>query len=87
MPWAVEAERTDDELWVLSEVSVAARRVEKLPLPDQQAPDIQAVTMGWPEWRREAVTLCPVEADGAICEGLRYDEEIGLMVSSSVSRG
>ncbi|GKY89144.1 CRISPR-associated helicase/endonuclease Cas3 [Sinisalibacter aestuarii] len=79
VPWADEADRTEDELWVLSEVSVAARRAEKLALPDQDVPEILAVTKGWPEWRREAVTLCPVGADGRICEGLHYRAAEGLV--------
>ncbi len=79
IPWVAEAERTEEELWVLSEVSVAARRLETLPLPDQAAQEISAVKANWPAWRRDSVTLCPVAGDGSICEGLRYEAIEGLV--------
>lgn len=67
------------EAWSLSEVSVRAARVDRLPLPDQSAPAIVAATRDWPAWKRAEVCLCPVAEDGAICAGLRYDRDCGLV--------
>ncbi len=77
VPWAKDC--TDNEAWALSEVSARRRRLESLPLPDQTADEILAVTRDWPEWKRNAVRVCPVDDDGQICEGLRYHAEIGLV--------
>lgn len=74
-PWA-----TDN--WPLSEVSARRARLDRLPLPDQSDPAILAVTADWPEWKRSETRLCPVAADGTICEGLRYDPEYGLVFTS-----
>lgn len=64
--------------WHLSEMQVAARRLARLDLPDQTAPEIMALTADWPDWRRAAVTVCPMGPEGEICAGLRYDPERGL---------
>lgn len=78
LPWA-EAE-TPEEAWMLSEVSASARRLAQYDLPDQGAPEIAAITTGWPDWRRNTVSFCPVAEDGTICEGLTYDPEMGLIL-------
>ena len=70
-PWA-----GDD--WALSEVSARRARLDRLPLPDQSAPSLQAVTRDWPDWKLAEYMLCPVADDGTICEGLRYEADIGL---------
>ncbi len=70
------------EAWMLSEVQAAARRLDALPLPDQAAPAITAVTSDWPEWKRREVRVCPVDDAGGICGGLRYDHSFGLIFSS-----
>ena len=62
-----------------SEVQVAEHRLQGLTLPDQAAPEIAALKADWPEWRRASVTVCPLGADGAICEGLRYDPDEGVV--------
>lgn len=67
----------------LSEVSIAAYRVQGLPLPDQSSPEIRAVKRDWPDWMQARLTLCPVSEDGMICEGLSYDPERGLLCGSS----
>lgn len=72
------AGRNDAEGWQLSEVQVAERRLRGLSLPDQAMPEITTVTADWPEWRRASVVVCPVSADGCICDGLRYDGERGV---------
>lgn len=79
-PWAKQG---DAEAWALSEVSAARTRLDALPLPDQAAPGIVAVTRDWPDWKRAQYRLCPVEEGGHICEGLRYDPECGLVFVSS----
>lgn len=84
VPWAGEGTSLD-ELWQMSELSAAKARLDRLPLPDQASPAIAAAKRDWPEWRRDAVTLCPVE-DGVICEGLTYDGEIGLSFVSPIVR-
>ncbi len=65
--------------WALSEVSAATRRLEGLPLPDQAAPGIAALVADWPAWKQRQATVCPLGPGGAICEGLRYDAELGLI--------
>ena len=75
LPWAED----DDPAvaWALSEVSAARKRFERL-LPDQEAPEIRDVKKNWPEWRREAYHVSPVDKAGAIGEGMLYDSERGL---------
>lgn len=65
--------------WALAEVSVAVRRLRALALADQQRPEIAAIKATWPEWRRNAVTICPVDEGGRLCEGLSYASDLGLM--------
>ncbi|MDD7970600.1 CRISPR-associated helicase Cas3' [Roseinatronobacter alkalisoli] len=79
-PWADGA---GPEAWALSEVSVRVKRLKGVSLPDQSAPEIVAVTRDWPDWKQAEARLCPVGEDGAICEGLRYDAECGLVFVSS----
>lgn len=67
------------EAATLSEVSASARRLARLELPDQEAPEFAVFRKDWPEWRKAAVTLCVVGEDGAICKGLAYDGEMGLL--------
>ncbi|HQS47788.1 MAG TPA: hypothetical protein PK706_15375 [Xanthobacteraceae bacterium] len=80
VPWAEGHGSDSFEGWMLSEVQAAARRLERLELPDQRAPEITAVTKDWPEWRRNTVTVCPVAADGSIAEGLHYQAAEGLLL-------
>ncbi len=75
---------TDAEGWQLSEVQVAAHRLARLALPDQAAPEIVALTADWPDWRRAGVTICPLGADGAICNGLRYDPGMGIVFAADI---
>lgn len=69
----------------LSEVQASVKRLAALPLPDQTAPEILALTAPWAEWLRAAVTVCPVDEAGVICEGLRYDPSIGLILKDTSS--
>ncbi len=87
-PWA--SDQTDSsqhmtpaELESLSEVRASAQRLKDVELPPQDAPAIQAFARDWPEWKRAAVTVCPVGDKGAICHGLRYDDELGLLFESA----
>jgi len=63
--------------WALAEVSARASRLHDLP--DQDTPAIRAIKADWPEWKRAAVTICPVGPDGSICDGLGYDPGLGLL--------
>lgn len=63
----------------MSEVQVAQARLAGLDLPDQAAPAIAALVAGWPDWQRDAVTVCPLGSGGAICAGLGYDPALGLV--------
>ena len=87
LPWAFDVDRTEAELWMLSEVSASKARLSNTILPDQDTPALLAAKADWPNWRKTAVTLCPVEPDGTICEGLRYDRKYGLLFSSPERRG
>jgi len=73
-PWA-----EGPEGWALSEVTASRTRLDALPLPDQTAAEIAAVTAAWPDWKRVEQRVCPVGEGGAICEGLRYDADLGLL--------
>ncbi len=67
--------------WALSEVSASLKRFGCL-VPEQDTPEIRAVKSSWPEWRREACKVCPIDEDGCtIGHSLLYDE-CGLRVSS-----
>ncbi|MCA8879642.1 MAG: CRISPR-associated helicase Cas3' [Rhodobacteraceae bacterium] len=81
VPWAIGETAADSAQ--LSEVQASARRLAALDLPDQTAAAIVAFTADWPDWRRRAVMVCPVDEDGVICAGLRYDAEQGLMFTST----
>lgn len=75
-PWAEDA---GGDGWALSEVAARRATVDALPLPDQDAPEIRAITADWPDWKRREMRLCPVGADGTICDGLRYCKDTGLL--------
>ncbi|GHG98419.1 CRISPR-associated helicase/endonuclease Cas3 [Pseudodonghicola xiamenensis] len=74
-PWIAGSEG-----WALSEVSASRKRLARFDLPDQDAPEIVALTRDWPEWKRAALRICPVAGDGTICPGLRYETEMGLVL-------
>lgn len=63
--------------WPLSEVTASAHRLDALVLPDQTSAEVQAVRAHWPDWKQ--AVLCVVRDDGAICEGLRYEADRGLV--------
>jgi len=76
-PWA-----DGPDGWALSEVTASRLRLAALPLPGQTAPEIAAVMANWPDWKCAETRVCPVEVGGAICEGLRYDADLGLLFGS-----
>ena len=78
-PWAGCEWSTERAL--LSEVQASRRRLEGLDLPDQDRPEITAIKRDWPEWRRSAALVCPVDESGLICEGLYYVAERGLLLN------
>lgn len=81
-PWA---EGRDG--WALSEVTASRARLDAQPLPDQTAPEIAALMVDWPEWKRVETRICPVEEGGVICEGLQYDVDLGLLFNTPHTRG
>jgi CRISPR-associated endonuclease/helicase Cas3 len=84
LPWATQANYALSriELESLSEVSIGVTRLRGLTLPDQKSSMIVKFTKDWPDWRRTSVTVCPVAANGAICDGLSYKADLGLMLNS-----
>jgi CRISPR-associated endonuclease/helicase Cas3 len=80
VPWAGGEWRVDS--CQLSEVQAARRRVEKLALPDQEAPEIAAIRAALPGWFSQSRMICPVGDDGMIAEGLDYCPERGLTFSA-----
>lgn len=68
--------------WAYSEVTASRKRLERLPLPDQDDPLFSQVTRTWPAWKRKECRLCVVDDAGAICEGLRYSIDTGLIFLS-----
>jgi CRISPR-associated endonuclease/helicase Cas3 len=81
LPWTDDGQSFVDSCQ-LSEVQAAASRLASLSLPDQSAPGIAALTARWPEAQRAAVTVCPVDREGVICEGLIYDPAVGVVFGS-----
>lgn len=79
--WSDAPDRAEAE--ALSEVSASAARLAGLDLPDQGQPEFTAITADWPDWRKASVTVCVVERDGTICEGLAYDADLGLLFAGS----
>ena len=79
VPWSEMPELSAAENAQLSELQASERRLAGVELPDQESPEIAALKADWPDWKREAVTVCPVGASGTICEGLRYKADRGLL--------
>ena len=79
-PWC----RADipERAWVLSEVQCARWRVPE-DLPDQEASLITAVKAAWPQGKRDHAILCPVDEDGRVADGLRYDPARGLIFQTT----
>ena len=75
MPWAGEGEFG----WPLSEVQISSVRYRNLQGVDQERPEIAAVREEWPDWMRKRVVVAPVEEDGRICDGLKYNSELGIV--------
>lgn len=80
LPWAAAGpgspERADAEF--LSEVRAAAKRCKSLELPPQDDSAVRAFVVDWPDWRRQSAVVCPVDEEGDIAAGMRYDGETGL---------
>jgi len=77
-PWA-DGESMVDRCQ-LSEVQASERKLRALAPPDHQShTNITALTKDWPDWKRKAITVCPVAPNGTICEGLRYEANRGLL--------
>ncbi len=64
--------------WQSSETQVSAHRYGNLAGVDQDRPEIAEARQGWPKWTKAFVFVAPVADDGSICEGLRYDSELGV---------
>jgi CRISPR-associated endonuclease/helicase Cas3 len=79
----LEGEVWSAETRQYAEVSAAAYKLDRLPLPDQMTPEVSAVKEGWPDWMQTCLVVCPLDEAGAICEGLSYDRERGLIFGSS----
>ena len=82
-PWC-RADRPE-RAWVLSEVQCSRWRVPK-DLPDQGGPSIVGAMAAWPKGKRDHAILCPVDEDGRIADGLRYDPVRGLIVPMTEPR-
>ena len=78
IPWAEDSDLAT--AWALSEISADRVRFKSL-LPDQERSEIRSVKASWPDWRREACWVCPVEeVNGAIGDRLLYDKAHGLTI-------
>lgn len=85
VPWSQDPDRF--HALALSEVQLALRKYRPLALSDLQAtPEIGVFTAGWKDWERATKAVAVVAEDGAICEGLRYERDRGLIFASSVLR-
>ena len=63
--------------WYQSELEVSAVRYNKLTEPNQELQMIKTVKADWSPARAKYVKIVPVSSDGRICDGLRYDPQIG----------
>ena len=79
VPYAGEG-RAD---WAMSEVQLSAVKFTQLTGPDQERPDIRKVKKNWSESRAKYTIVAPLGQGGRICEGLRYDAELGIIVTPS----
>ena len=75
VPWAGDGPYG----WQSSEVRVSAVRYLQLPGVDQNQREIAALREHWPSWMQSSVYVSPVEEDGRICDGLRYDNVRGVV--------
>ncbi len=65
--------------WALSEVQISKARYKKLDGVDQNNPMLKAAKADWPQWMQDKIVLAVVDAEGGICEGLRYAQSYGLV--------
>lgn len=77
VPWIQGATLSKIENWALSEVTASAYRLDALNLPDQTTPEVKAIRANWPDWKQAVLSV--VGDGGAICDGLRYEADKGLM--------
>ncbi len=79
IPWAGAEDPTRAQ--ALSEVRMSKQRYDKLPSrPDQTLPEVVAFKRDWPEWKQKRVIVAIVDESGIICEGLKYNADIGLLI-------
>ncbi len=79
VPYAQDPDRSEAELWMLSEVSISTRKLRDLTLPDQDEADVIGATALWPDWKKASVTVCAVSEGGEIAPSLQYYAEWGLI--------
>lgn len=65
--------------WAKSELQLSRLRFEKLTAPDQSDPEILRAKQNWSESRAKYTIIAPLGPDGWICDGLRYDPELGAI--------
>ena len=66
--------------WAMSELQVSKLKFDKRTPPDQEDPAILRAKQSWPEARAKFTQIAPLQNDGRICEGLRYDQNLGLLL-------
>lgn len=77
-PWAKDTDPV--RALALSEVSMSLKRYRELPISGMQnTPEVAAITARWKDWERATRAIAIVPEDGAICEGLHYDPDRGLI--------
>jgi CRISPR-associated endonuclease/helicase Cas3 len=64
--------------WALSELQLSAARFDPNQL-DQTDPLVQAVKRNWTEARAQKTWIAVLGSDGRICDGLRYDPDLGAV--------
>lgn len=79
VPWSGGAWSV--ETCQLSEVQASASRLHGL-LPDQNAPEIDAIRAGLPDWLRTSRTIIPVDHKGRGTDGLWYHANNGLQFTT-----
>lgn len=67
------------EDWEMSEVQVSKVKYECLNGPNQDDERFSSIKKEWTETRRKYIKLAPLGQNGKICDGLRYDANLGIV--------
>lgn len=67
------------DAWAMSELQLSKPRFDKLTPPDQTGIAVSNVKRGWSASRAKYTLVVLLGPEGRICDGLRYDPELGAI--------